>query len=381
MKNQQTPSRSQAPLGNARSRSSASRTDHGTRSGASRNCIPKLRLGTRVGRCLLLAALTCLALPSLGQAQFFKDPGSDFLRNNPKFLKAFKDVVAKPSESTVRILCDGKDTALGMVVGPDGWILTKANDLKGDISVKLRDGKTYDARWVGAQQEHDIALVKIEVSGLKPVVFSDSKKVGVGSWLACAGIGDDPVAVGVVSVATRAMPKGAMNFPVAKSNSGYLGVQLEDGEGHPRIQQVMPDTPAAKIGLKDKDLVLSLNGKEMKEVKQFTETVGSFKVGDVVTLKVRRGDIELELKPKLDRRPAGLNRGDVQNRMGSELSSRISGYPTILQHDSVVKPADCGGPIVDLDGKVIGINICRAGRVESWAVPRAGRHRPLILSA
>src|SRR5207244_2687877 len=30
---------------------------------------------------------------------------------------------------------------------------------------------------------------------------------------------------------------------------------------------------------------------------------------------------------------------------------------------------DCGGPIVDLNGRVIGINICRAGRTESWAVP------------
>jgi chorismate mutase-like protein len=55
--------------------------------------------------------------------------------------------------------------------------------------------------------------------------------------------------------------------------------------------------------------------------------------------------------------------------MGRALSSRRTGYPTILQHDSVVKPADCGGPLVDLDGKVIGLNICRAGRVESWAIP------------
>ena len=55
--------------------------------------------------------------------------------------------------------------------------------------------------------------------------------------------------------------------------------------------------------------------------------------------------------------------------MGSALSSRRVGYSTILQHDSVVRPADCGGPIVDLDGHVIGINICRAGRTESWAVP------------
>src|SRR5438034_2409763 len=63
--------------------------------------------------------------------------------------------------------------------------------------------------------------------------------------------------------------------------------------------------------------------------------------------------------------------------MGSALSSRRNGYPSILQHDSVVKPTECGGPIVDLDGKVIGINICRAGRVESWAVP-AEAVQPLL---
>lgn len=310
-----------------------------------------------------------LLAPARSDAQFFKEPSAGYLRSNPTFLKAFKEVVAKPSESTVRIQCDGKDTALGMIVGPDGWILTKANDLRGDIAVKLRDGKTYDARWVGVNQQHDVALLKIEATGLKPVDFTDSKKVAVGNWLACAGIGETPVAVGVVSVATRAMPKNAMNFPIANAKVGYLGVQLEPGDGHPRVQQVMPDTPAAKIGLKDKDLILALNGATMSEPDGFIKEIAKFKPGDVVTLKVRRGDVELDLKPKLDRRPAGMNRGDLQNRMGSELSSRISGYPTILQHDSVVKPVDCGGPIVDLEGRVVGINICRAGRVESWAVP------------
>jgi len=35
----------------------------------------------------------------------------------------------------------------------------------------------------------------------------------------------------------------------------------------------------------------------------------------------------------------------------------------------VIKPSDCGGPLVDLDGKILGINIARAGRVETWALP------------
>ena len=32
-------------------------------------------------------------------------------------------------------------------------------------------------------------------------------------------------------------------------------------------------------------------------------------------------------------------------------------------------PEDCGGPLVDLEGRVLGINIARAGRVESYALP------------
>ncbi len=93
------------------------------------------------------------------------------------------------------------------------------------------------------------------------------------------------------------------------------------------------------------------------------------KAGDLINLQVRRGEEELALEATLQQRPAGDNRGDLQNLMGSDLSPRRSGYPTILTHDSVVKPSDCGGPLVDLDGNVVGINISRAGRTESWAVP------------
>jgi serine protease Do len=317
------------------------------------------------------ALLVCLLLVPAPAAAQFKDPSAPFTRSNPAFLKAFREVIAKPSESTVRVLSDGKDTALGVIVGPDGWVLTKANDLKGEPTVKLRDGRVFDARWVGAHMEHDLALLKIEAAGLKPIEFTDSKEVAVGSWVACASVSDDPAAIGVVSVATRKVSlKGALSFPpLDLSKTGYLGISLEQGEGHPRISQVMGETPAAKAGLKENDLVIELNGARMTDPDQLVREIGKHKPGDVVALKVRRGDVELDLKATLARRPPGMLRGDMQNRMGSELSSRRGGYPTFFQHDSVVKPQDCGGPIVDLEGRVIGINICRAGRTESWAVP------------
>ena len=64
-----------------------------------------------------------------------------------------------------------------------------------------------------------------------------------------------------------------------------------------------------------------------------------------------------------------LTRGMLQNSIGGKLSTRRAGFPVALQHDTVLRPEDCGGPVVDLSGKVIGINIARAGRTETFAIP------------
>jgi serine protease Do len=312
----------------------------------------------------LLAPLFLILLAALpARAQSV----AELTRTNPTFLHAFRDVAAGPSASTVRVRCDGKDTALGLVVERGGWVLTKANDLKGDVECVLKDGQVFAARLVGVHQAHDLALLKI-AADLTPAALKDSKDVAVGSWVACVGPGEDPVAVGVVSVATRHV-KLRLPPPSDVARAGYLGVSLEAGDGGVRITQVMPNTAARQAGVMEGDLVVGLSGTTVADPDQFIQQMLKYRPGDEVTLSIRRGDEELELKATLRPRPAGSNRADIQNRMGSALSSRRTGYPTILQHDSVVKPADCGGPLVDLDGKVIGLNICRAGRVESWAIP------------
>ncbi|NOZ38750.1 MAG: serine protease, partial [Planctomycetes bacterium] len=56
-------------------------------------------------------------------------------------------------------------------------------------------------------------------------------------------------------------------------------------------------------------------------------------------------------------------------QLGSSLSQRRFGFPSAFQHDTVIKPSDCGGPVVDLDGKVVGFNLARAGRTETYAIP------------
>lgn len=297
-------------------------------------------------------------------------------RENPKFLAIFRDVVAKPSASTVRVLCDGKETALGVTVAADGLILTKADDLilhkskalRGKTVVKLKDGTEYEGKLVGLHDAHDLALLKIDTGGLTPVKWHDSTIAPVGHWVASVGMGIDPSVVGVVSVASRnvSVPKKTISPP--PPNSGYLGIGLEDSdEGGPRIINVDPKTPAYKAGLRLKDVILAVSGKPIPDTETMIQTIRGYKPSDKVTVRVKRGDKEMDLEATLGKAPA--NRGDFQNSMGSKLSNRRDGFPTILQHDSVIKPEDCGGPLVDLEGNVIGLNISRAGRTESYAIP------------
>lgn len=314
----------------------------------------------RLLRSLTLAALLCLCSPALAQRQ---EP----TKNDPKVLTAFRDVVARAGDVVARIQSGGKDVALGVVVDPAGLVLTKHSQLASENVVVL-GGKTYDAKLVGVENAHDLALLKIDASGLKAVQWKPAKEATPGDWVATPGTGKEPVAVGVVSVATRNMP--ARSYPPATNpNSGYLGINLADAEGGVKVGGVQENTAAAKAGLKVGDVILTINARPIPDPETLMNTIARFKPNDKIKIKIKREDKEEEIEATLGKRPSNLSRGDFQNRLGNEMSERRTGFPVILQHDTVLRPTDCGGPLVDLDGKVIGINIARAGRTESYAIP------------
>jgi len=330
-----------------------------------------MNLSKRSLLCVLTASLGLLvATPRITLAQ----AGGVEIKSGAKFKAAFRDCVATASQSTVRVLCDGKETALRVVIGANGFVLTKASDLKGKITVKLKDGYVADATWVGHHDGFDLAMLKLEsVSmALTPVKWSDSKVAPVGNFVASVGTGTDPVAVGVVSVAARKLPKGP---PTPVTGSGYLGIGLDDVPTGVRVAAVNPGTAAARAKIKEGDVITAIGEREIRDSEALIRIISKFKAGESVQVKLRRGDEQLELKVTLGKRPP--ERADLQNNMGSKLSNRRSGFPVILQHDSVVLPEDCGGPLCDVDGHVIGINIARVGRVETFAIPSEAI-RPLL---
>ncbi|MCH7990508.1 MAG: PDZ domain-containing protein, partial [Planctomycetes bacterium] len=136
------------------------------------------------------------------------------------------------------------------------------------------------------------------------------------------------------------------------------------------IKQVFNNTGAKKAGLKAGDIITRVEGEMVEDHSALITIIRRFRPGDTLRLLIKRDDreftVDATLTPPL---PALGNRNVIQNRMGGELSSRRAGFPFVFQHDTVLKPEDCGGPVVDLNGTVVGINIARSGRTASFAIP------------
>jgi serine protease Do len=77
----------------------------------------------------------------------------------------------------------------GFIITADGYIVTNYHviDSASTVKVTLYDGTTYDAKIVGGDEDYDIAVLKIEATGLKAVTFGDSSKLQVGEDIAAIG--------------------------------------------------------------------------------------------------------------------------------------------------------------------------------------------------
>ena len=288
-------------------------------------------------------------------------------RLDPRVLASFREVVAQPAKSTVQIYCDGYKSALGAVVREDGYVVTKSSELKGKIECLLpgrRQNEKLEATIVASDAALDLTILKIDAKGLAPIAWSDNAPA-VGSWLATPGLDpdNDPVSIGVVSVAARKI----------SAPEGALGITVPVRDSEARIEDIVPGNAADKAGLKVGDVILKVNGKEITDKENLIKTIKSYMPGEKIELLVKRGSEELKLSATLGSRMQLFHgdRAEFQNNLGGPLSERRAGFAMAIQHDSVLRPADCGGPIVDLDGKAVGLNIARAGRVESYALPAA----------
>jgi serine protease Do len=282
-------------------------------------------------------------------------------RNSKKIRKVFAPCVAKVFAATVKVFSDDKAVAMGTVVGEAGLIVTKASELKdGEVTVAFRDEETqHKAVVVGTDEPNDLVLLRLEKKNLTKVEFAIDNATRTGSFVVTAATVETPLAYGIMSLARH-----------ARKPRTFLGVQSEPHAKGMRLTRVLPDTSADRAGLKPSDVIIAIDGKPTKDRSALSAAITSHKPGSTMKLRVLRDDktIDVVAEMREDKDRHGRVSSQEQSRLWGPLSQVRVGFEEVIQHDTVIRPEHCGGPLCNLKGEVIGINISRVGRFETLAV-------------
>jgi serine protease Do len=100
----------------------------------------------------------------------------------------------------------------GFIISNDGYIMTNAHvvDHADKITVRLTDKREFRAKVIGADSRTDVALLKIEATGLPKITMGDPNKLKVGEWVVAIGSPfgfDNSVTAGIVSAKGRSLPQ------------------------------------------------------------------------------------------------------------------------------------------------------------------------------
>lgn len=159
-----------------------------------------------------------------------QDPFREFFGHNSPFGSFFGNV---PRDLKQRSL------GSGFVVDSKGYILTNNHVVENatKIRVKLADGRTMDAKVVGTDPQTDLAVLKVDASGLPVLTMADSERIQVGDWVLAFGSPfglTQTMTAGIVSAKGRVIGAGPYdNFlqTDAAINPGNSGGPLVDLQG------------------------------------------------------------------------------------------------------------------------------------------------------
>ncbi len=302
-------------------------------------------------------------------------------KSQKAFLAELEDIKDALEKSVVKLKnADGRFIATATVIDRSGQMLTKASEIK-DVEGLTAEfqGTDYPVQFRASDDETDLALIRIKAPGLVPVRWNiDEPKTGQ----LMVSAGRRGLLSGIITQPSRVAPKKGyeLNFTGSKP-SAYLGVTFSSESTQPVIETVEIGSPADRAGILEGDEILKFEGRKVGGIEDLVSRISKKSPGDKVTILVKRDEEEVKITPILEERPAtaagSFDRSASQrdgalsslSANGGKLSKRRAGFPLAVYHDTVIRPQETGGPIMNLDGEAIGINIARALRHRSLAIP------------
>lgn len=302
-------------------------------------------------------------------------------RDSNAMMRLMHPVAETVDGGIVEIISGGRPVALGTVVSSsqpdpsaaistdpsalrDAYVVTKRSELSGDpIRIRLSDGRLVPARVAAVRRRSDLALLVVQVDqatinrSLRPVQFEGFVPL-IGSFLVSPDRTGRVIGLGVVGASPRKV-----------EHKGRLGIELEGiSQSGARVRRVLPDSGADEAGLELGDRIIAIDGRNQSDVRQVVSTLNGMFPGEVVQLTIERDGGTVDIPARMSEY-AVMQESDNDARVNGARNVRLSGFEQAIQHDMVLNPEQCGGPILDTEGRVIGLNIARAGRVVSYALP------------
>jgi serine protease Do len=273
-------------------------------------------------------------------------------------LRAFREAIGEHWKSTVQIFGDKGQVALGAIARADGWIVTKSSEIpEKSVEIRLHDGTKLPGQVKIRRPELDLALIKIERDGLPAIRWSTETSVPLGGWIASADARSLPLALGVVSVEKRNI----------QQQRALLGIQLSSVHQGPLVENVVVGSGADRAGIRQGDIIVKIEGKAVETRQEVLNLLMTLQAGKKISVDVNRDSKSISFEAQM-MDLSNIMLDPTEFEVNGDISARSTGFREVIEHDSVLAPQHCGGPIVDVEGNVVGLNIARAGRVSCYAL-------------
>jgi len=272
------------------------------------------------------------------------------------------------------VIVDSRDACHGVFVDDEGHVLTKASELGSGvrrIDVLMNDGLSVPGKVLAVDPALDLAVLGTDGSDVTPVTFSSDAEPALGDAVVTVGRGMSPMALGFRSLgpyasgrsdaASRAILGVAMRPPDDAERSSIPG-----GVGQV-VAQVLPGSGAERAGIAAGDAILSVDGVRLEDAESAAVPLGTRAPGDEVRVEWAHAGERRTSQVRL-LRPPGMEMRRMLSA-GAELSRRATGFGEVIQHDGVVPAQGVGTPVLDSQGRVVGLNIARADRMKTYALP------------